>query len=116
MKIAIIGSPDFPELEQVDAFIDTLSLGDVVISGGAPGVDSRAESRARSRGLEVLVLLPSRARDGRVAVFKRNHALVAAADRVVAFWEGTSRRTGHTVMVAYGAGKPVRVFLPTSVR
>ena len=54
MKIAIVGSRDFPQLERIDAFVDSLSPGDVVVSGGARGVDSRAERRARARGLEVL--------------------------------------------------------------
>jgi YspA, cpYpsA-related SLOG family len=112
MKIAIVGSRDFPQLERVDAFVDALSPGDVVVSGGARGVDSRAERRARARGLEVVIIPADWDRHGRSAGFKRNHDIIAAADRVAAFWDGTSRGTAHSIQLARKAGKRVDIFRP----
>lgn len=113
MKVAIIGSREFPQLERVDSYVDTLHAEDVVVSGGARGVDLRAEQRARSRGLKVHIIRADWARHGRKAGFMRNPDIVAAADRVVAFWDGTSRGTADSIEIARKTGKPVEVVLPT---
>jgi hypothetical protein len=113
MKVAIIGSRDFPQLKLVAECVDTLPAGTVVVSGGARGVDRQAEQRARTRGLEVLVIRANWALHGRKAGFLRNPEIVAAADRVVAFWDGTSRGTAHSIAVARQAGKPVELFRPS---
>ena len=43
----------------------------------------------------------------------RNPDIVAAADRVVAFWDGTSRGTADSIEIARKTGKPVAVVHPT---
>ena len=55
MKIAIIGSRDYPQLSQVTAYVyfthdrhDAAAGPLVIVSGGAAGVDQTAEKAART--------------------------------------------------------------------
>jgi hypothetical protein len=107
-RVAIVGSRDFPKLTLVDATVAALPADTVVISGGARGVDRRAAYAAKRRGLEV-VELEAIWSQGRGAGLARNSKIVAAADRVIAFWDGQSRGTMDTVRKARAAGKPVEV-------
>ena len=109
-NIAIVGSRDFSWPELVALFVETLPEGTVVVSGGAPGVDTIAEQAARRLGLEVVVFQADWKRFGRKAGPLRNTQIVAAADQVVAFWDGASRGTLNTVMQAVRAGKHVLVY------
>lgn len=105
MKVGIVGSRGFSDLEQVRAYVRTLAPGTTVVSGGAAGVDSAAEEEARRLGLPVQIIKPEWARYGRRAGFLRNKDIVNAADRVVAFWDGKSRGTSHTIKLAEVANK-----------
>lgn len=109
-RIAIVGSISYPRPDIVEAFVAALPAGAVVVSGGADGVDSIAERAARARALEVMVFPADWGRYGRKAGPLRNAEIVAAADRVVAFWNGRSHGTLNTVVQAARAGRPVEVF------
>lgn len=115
MKVAIVGSREYPHPEAVRRFVRTLDRhGVVVVSGGAPGVDRIAVDEAERRGIETLVIAADWVHDGRRAGLLRNHKLVAACDRVVAFWDGHSRGTEHTITIARQAGKAVTVYKTVS--
>lgn len=109
MRLAIIGSRDYPDLDRVARFIDKLPPGTVVVSGGARGVDAYAAGCARRRRLPVEVIRADWKALGRRAGMERNEVLVASVDRVVAFWNHVSRGTAHAIRVAHRAKKPVRV-------
>lgn len=53
MKIAIVGSRNWPDVSIVRRYVDCLPADTVVVSGGARGVDLAAEGQARRCGLEV---------------------------------------------------------------
>lgn len=110
MKIAIVGSRDYPNLNRVREFVKALPVGTVVVSGGARGVDYVAATTARIRGLEVIEYLAEWEQYGQRAGYLRNKDIVAAADRVVAFWDGRSRGTQHTIQLATEAGKDVTIY------
>ena len=112
MNIAIIGSRDYPDLRAVAAYVNTLPLDTVVISGGARGVDLTAEQQAMKRGLKVCVFRPDWKRYGKSAGFRRNRQIVEAADRVVAFWDGRSRGTKHDIDLAREMGKELEIIEP----
>lgn len=110
MKVAIIGSRDFPRLEWVRAYVARkLSPGDIVVSGAARGVDEVAARAARDNGYEVIEL-PANWAEGKAAGKARNWAVVMQADRVVAFWDKQSPGTAHAVTAAVSLGKPVEVY------
>jgi len=47
MKVAIVGTRTYPDLEQVRKYVRDLSPDDIIVSGGAKGVDETAEGEAR---------------------------------------------------------------------
>ncbi len=135
MRIAIIGSRDYPRLPAVSGFVQSLPKDATVVTGGARGVDEQAERAARAFGLKVSVLpvdpagLPEDEKERRIAYAKRAYArnavIVASADRVVAFWAhcrlpGCQRPrphrthgTEHALSEARRLRKPVMLFGPT---
>lgn len=112
VKVGIVGSRDYPDLEAVRRFVAALPEGTVVVSGGARGVDQTAEDAARARGLVVDVKIALWQQHGKRAGPMRNREIVEASDEIVAFWDGVSPGTRSTIDIAHGAQKKVRVFYP----
>jgi hypothetical protein len=111
MKIAIVGSRTYSDLKAVRDFVLSLPGGSTVVTGGAKGVDTVAELAALERAdLDVEIYPAEWKRYGKSAGYRRNFDIVRAADEVVAFWDGTSRGTAHTIRLARAAGIPVRIF------
>lgn len=98
-NVAIIGSRKYPHPDAIRDYVNALPDDTVVISGGAEGVDSIAAVTARARRppLAVIEYLPNWSKYGRGAGFVRNHDIVKAADRVVAFWDLRSPGTAHSI-------------------
>lgn len=109
MKVAIVGSRGFWDLDLVGEYVNGLPPGDSVVSGGARGVDVAAERAATLDGRDVLSFPANWALLGKRAGFVRNVQIVDACDRLVAFWDGQSRGTKHSIDLAKRAGKPVLV-------
>lgn len=110
-RVAIVGSRDFPDVDMVRLYVRSLPKGTIVVSGGARGVDHIAEVCAAACGLRTEIYHADWDKHGRAAGYLRNHSIVAVASRVVAFWDGESRGTEHTVKLAREKGKPVEVHL-----
>ncbi len=109
MKIAIVGSRDFKPLDRVRDYVKALPAGSIVISGGARGVDSAAEEAAKEAHLTTFIFPADWNQFGKRAGYLRNIDIVNAADKVVAFWDRTSRGTKHSMDLAVKAGKPLEV-------
>lgn len=110
MKVAVVGSRKYPNLPQVRRFVLSLPKDTVLISGGAIGVDREAEIAAHLSGFKVQIFYPDWKKHGKSAGLLRNQDIVDAADRVVFFWDGSSRGTFHTISLAKKSGKPWEVF------
>ncbi|MGY4304577.1 cytochrome c peroxidase [Bradyrhizobium sp. USDA 4369] len=110
MVIGIVGSRHFPNRALVVSFVSSLPCGTCVVSGGAQGVDTWAIEAARSLGLPTLIIQADWERHGRKAGPLRNAELVRKVDEIAAFWDGRSRGTLNTVMLALQAGLPVQIF------
>lgn len=104
MKVAIVGSRSYPELDRVREFVRLLGPEVEIVSGGARGVDLAAELEARANQMKVRIF-PADWSKGRMAGYMRNHDIVNYADVIVAFWDGKSRGTMHTVSLGKTAGK-----------
>lgn len=109
MKVCICGSRDFRDLTLVHDYIAKLPAGTIIISGGARGVDQAAEAAAKALGFDSEVFPAHWDTEGKAAGFRRNTRMVIACDRVVAFWDGTSRGTKHTIEQAAFFQKPVEI-------
>ena len=108
IRIAIVGSRDYPDLQAVRDYVSGLPKDTLIVSGGARGVDSTAETTARAEGLQVMSIRPNWS-EGRGAGLARNTHIVENADAVVAFWDGVSRGTADTIAKARAKGIPVTV-------
>lgn len=115
-RVAVVGSREYPYMQEVARFVESLPPGTVVVSGGARGVDFVAEVAARRAGLEVSIHKADWDGLGKRAGFVRNEAIVADCTRLVAFWDEQSKGTAHTIRLARRAGKPTTVVTPTDHR
>lgn len=114
--VAIIGSRDFPDISLVSNLVRGLARGSTVISGGARGVDKAAENEARSAGFRVVVLKPNYSSGSpKAAPLLRNQKIADSCDRMVAFWDGSSRGTLHCIRCAELQNKPVLVVVLATV-
>lgn len=94
MKVAVIGSRD---LYVADIGSHLPAGCTEIVSGGARGVDTCAARYARDLGLKLTVFLPDYESYGKRAPLIRNREIVNYADRVVAFWNGTSHGTQYVI-------------------
>jgi len=113
-KVAIIGSREWADFEMVRDYVYSLDEDDTIVTGGARGADQFAEIYGRERGLAVIVYQADWDTHGRRAGLIRNHDIIGGADRVVAFWNGSSTGTQHSLRLAKEAGKHALVFRPGS--
>jgi hypothetical protein len=103
--LGVVGSRDYPDLERVDNLIKLLNPDTCVVSGGARGVDVRAEKVAYERNLmvaEVRARMPDNPSRGEAArrLFARNTVVVRGSELVIAFWDGSSHGTADTIRKA----------------
>ena len=106
MKLLIVGSRSiktFDLSEYVSSDID------VIISGGADGIDSVAEEYADKKKLSKIIIRPRYDLYGRAAPIKRNEIMVDMADEMLVIWDGVSRGTKYTADYAKTKNKPVRI-------
>ena len=105
MKIAVVGSRNVKVID-IGKYI---SQGEEIVSGGAVGVDSCAAEYAKKNGLKLTVFLPEYDRYGRAAPIVRNKKIVDYADKVLAFWDGSSKGTLSVIKYAEKLGKPCQI-------
>ena len=106
MKLLIAGSRSikhFDLSEYVDKDVE------LIISGGATGVDSLAEGYADKNGVSKLILRPDYKKYGKAAPLIRNEKMVDICDKVLIIWDGRSRGTHHTIEYAQKAGKSITI-------
>lgn len=108
MKIMIAGSRSILHFD-LEKYIpeDT----ELIISGGAKGVDTLAEQYADRRGISKLILRPDYRRYGRAAPLIRNRKMVDLADRIIIIWDGSSRGTRHTIEYAESISKSITLII-----
>ena len=108
MKLAIVGSRGIEHVD-LDKYVDQDV--DEIVSGGAVGVDACAARYAKSRSLKLTEFLPQYERYGRGAPIVRNKAIVDYADKVLVFWNGSSKGTMSVIKYAQKTGKRYEVVL-----
>lgn len=104
MKLLIAGSRDIDDFE-LDEYIP--GEVDLIITGGARGIDSLAESYADKNKISKLILRPDYKRYGKAAPLIRNKTMIDIADTVIIVWNGRSTGTKFTVDYAKKLNKNV---------
>jgi hypothetical protein len=110
VRVAIVGSRDYPNLDEVRDYVDSLPIDTVIITGGARGVDKAAELAARARGMEVVIHGAEWNKHGKSAGMIRNTEIVNDCDKLVAFWDEQTPGTKNSISKAAKAGKLEKVF------
>lgn len=108
LAVAIVGSREYADLDAVRTYVRDLVCyvgARLIISGGARGVDRVAVATAKQHGGMTKVYPADWQRHGKRAGFIRNQQIVHNADKVVAFWDGKSNGTHHTIKLADDANK-----------
>lgn len=132
MILAIVGSRGIKDLDRSlfeTAYQKHIAARGIevtgIVSGGAEGVDTFAKLFARRNNIpftEFLALWDDLDAPGAVvkynsrgrpynarAGFDRNKKIVAAADVLLAIWDGESKGTGNSIWLAHGKGIPVYI-------
>jgi hypothetical protein len=112
MILAIIGSRDFKNYEQLSSILtphkDKIKK---VVSGGARGADKLGENWAVDNNIETEIFIPDWNKYGKRAGFLRNEDIIKNSTHVIAFWDGESRGTKHSIGLAEKLGKKLKIVL-----
>lgn len=82
---------------------------DLIICGGANGIDRLAEQYADRKKISKLVLRPQYKRYGKGAPLKRNEIMVNLADKILIVWDGISSGSKYTADYAIKQNKPIEI-------
>ena len=108
-KMGVIGSRTFTNYKYMKEILDSFSFSEIV-SGGAKGADSLARKYAEEKNIPITEILPDWNQYGKSAGFKRNKLIIDESDAIIAFWDGKSKGTAHSIRLAKEAGKNVYAF------
>lgn len=98
MKLAIIGSRTFDNYDFLTEILEPhKSKVTLVISGAAKGADSLGEKWAIQNKIETLIFPANWKKYGKRAGFIRNEDIIKNCDYVIAFWDGKSKGTAHSI-------------------
>jgi len=104
MNVAIVGSREFDNYDSLREVMYTLypspDMITSIVSGGARGADTLAERFATEHDLPMRVFKADWETWGVRAGYMRNKLIVDSATEVVAFWNGKSNGTRHTIELA----------------
>ena len=124
MRLAVVGSRNFEFTATAAAPGGPMTIHGVlatwidldpdlhIVSGGCQGPDALAIGFAKLWHLGYTVFPANWDVYGKAAGPVRNSRIVAFADAVVAFHDGTSRGTADTIAKAKKAGKAVQIYYP----
>ena len=110
MKLAIIGSRDFINYnflkENLEPYKPKITL---VVSGGARGADKLGEQWAVENKIETLIFLADWDKFGKRAGYIRNEDIIKNCDCCIAFWDGKSKGTAHSISLCEKLKKPFKI-------
>lgn len=97
MKLMIAGSRSITNFDLSPHIPQNV---DLIITGGAKGVDTIAEKYADDHKISKLILRPEYNLYKRAAPIIRNQKMVELADAVLVIWDGSSKGTLSTINYA----------------
>jgi hypothetical protein len=110
MKLAIIGSRTFTNYKLLKETLELYrSKITVVVSGAAKGADSLGEKWALENNIQTLIFPADWEKFGKRAGFIRNEDIIKNCDCVIAFWDGLSKGTAHSISLCEKYSKPYKI-------
>ena len=114
MKTIIAGSRDFTDTTKfydlMYQYDQTNEPSTLIISGHARGADQMGEEYADNKGIKCSIIPANWDKHGKSAGYKRNTEMAKMADRLIAFWDGKSKGTGHMIDIMLKLNKEVVVY------
>ena len=112
-RLAVVGSRTADPREVQSWLIHGMSTlrYDTIVSGGAAGADTGGAWFAEGTGKELIIFEAEWDKYGKSAGYKRNQLIADEADACIAFWDGKSKGTRHTINLFLDQGKPLRVII-----
>ena len=117
VKLMVFGGREFQNYEVMKAHILAIAKdmgpdkGISIVSGMARGADKLAVRIAEELGAKIYKFPADWNQYGKRAGFLRNTQMAEFADQGLAFWDGKSRGTKHSIGELEKFGKPVEVVL-----
>ena len=108
MKLLITGSRTINDKELIFSELDKFDF-DILISGGAKGIDQFAEEYAQIKSIPIEQCKPDYRKYGRTAPIVRNKEMVELCDTVLAIWDKKSKGTKSTIEHAVKLGKKLEI-------
>lgn len=113
MHLAIVGSRSFTDYAMLEEIVDEILKDNpemTIVSGGASGADSLGAIYAVKHGLPLIEFIPDW-KGGRSAGMLRNIKIIEKSDHVLAFWDGSSPGSKHSIGIAEKLHRPLRVVI-----
>lgn len=113
MLVVVTGSRSWRNRQKIKRALSRLPKKSIVVQGGARGADTIAKEVALELGLSVKTKYANWDKYGLAAGFIRNEKMIAMKpDLVVAFWDGESHGTEHTIKKAREKNIQVEIHYP----
>ncbi len=108
MKLAVIGSRGLNV--DIEKYLPKHNV-ELIISGGAKGIDTLAEKYADENKIPKKIIRPNYAKYGKKAPLVRDRKIVDYADEIIAIWDGKSPGTKYSIDYASAQGKIIEIFI-----
>lgn len=109
MIVGVVGSREGVPKEKVFEALDAEIFVECIVSGGAKGVDSFAEEWAKVNNVNCVVVRPVDPAKKLDYLF-RNVEIIALVDKLLIFWDGSSRGTKFVIDYATARNKDFQLF------
>jgi hypothetical protein len=116
VKLAVVGSRQFEEQyyddvrDLLESIVNNYDV-KLIISGGARGIDSLAERFADEQNISKSIFPAQWDKYGKSAGYIRNQLIVDNCDKLVAFWDGKSKGTEHSINLAKEQSKLLKIYI-----
>ena len=108
MKLAVIGSRGLNV--NIKRFLPKNNV-DLIISGGAKGIDTLAEKYADENNIPKKIIKPNYEKYGKKAPLIRNKEIIDQADEIIVIWDGKSPGTKFSITYAVSKKKIMEIFV-----
>ena len=110
MKLAIIGSRTFNDYKLLQEILEQhKSKITLVVSGAAKGADSLGEKWALENNIQTLIFPADWGKYGKRAGYIRNEDIIKNCDYCIAFWDGESKGTKHSISLCKKYNKSCQI-------
>ena len=110
MKLMIAGSRSIKDFDISPYIPEGVEM---IISGGATGIDALAEGYADKHRLSKMILRPRYDLYAKASPLKRNEQMIEEANTILIFWDGKSRGTEYTIKKSKNMNKKITVIKVT---